>query len=633
MNLSAVLDPLLEPIIRMRQRYFMLILAAFSLPIAAFAQPVTQPFTFSPIEHNLPLVRHGSTSWGDIDGDGDLDLFLSGESETGIVSAIFRNDGFDGNGKALFTEVSAVLDRVAFSASSWGDADGDGDLDLVVMGSRTISYPYDPVTSMYRNDGATFVSVSADLPRLHSGSVSWGDLDNDGDLDLLLTGTDENDAETSSIANRNADGSYSSVSDALPGIAYGDSELGDVDGDGDLDAVIAGSGINGFTTQVYKNNSGTLTAMNQEFGEFAFASADLGDYDNDGDLDLITGGGQISSNLMDGAVRLWNNSGGSFTEVTLSANGILAGDISFGDYDHDGDLDLMVLGANNILGRRDASIYQNDGANGFVNKSILVGSIFSDMEWGDFDGDGDLDLLTSGFTPYGQTATTLYQNNRQVIPTVPSAPAGLQSRVENSSVELNWLPTLQSDGANTFLTFNVRIGTTPGGTDLVSSMSNFQTGRLQTPQPGNATSNMSMHLSNLNDGIYYWSVQAVNNAFIASPFSDEGSFSVSGGQSVDTETDSALPQHFAIRPNYPNPFASKTTIEYDLPETANVSFIVYSMLGQEILRLNPGAQAAGRHQLEWTGEDASGSRVGSGIYLFELRAGPRVKSGTMTLVR
>ena len=620
----------------MRLRLIVLLLAVVCLPTLVQAQPVTQPFHFSILEHDLPLVRHGSTSWGDIDGDGDLDLFLSGESEDGIVSGIYVNNGAADGGSGstdLFTPLTANIERVAYSASSWGDADGDGDLDLVVMGSRTLSYPYDRVTALYRNDGGSFTRVQAGFPDLHSGSISWGDMDNDGDLDIVLTGSVSDEVGMTAIVRKQSDGSWSWSDTELPGIAFGDSEIGDIDGDGDQDLVLAGVGADGFTTKVYLNDAGNLTPLAEEFGSFAFASADLGDYDHDGDLDLVSSGGEISSNLMDGAIKLWKNNGGSFSEVAVELQGVLAGDVSWGDYDQDGDLDLMILGADNILGRRNALIYRNDGDDQFVNNSILVGSIFSDLEWGDYDGDGDLDLMTTGFTPYGQTTTSLYVNHRQVIPPVPAAPAGLSAAVEDASVELTWLPALQSDAVNQQLSYNVRVGTAPGRGDVVAAMSDPATGRLFKPYAGNVVLSTTKTLQNLPDGTYYWSVQAVNTAFVASTFASEGSFSISGGYSVDTKSDAELPRAFAVLPSYPNPFSISTTLDYELPDVADVSFSVYSMLGREVFRSRPGARTAGRHQLTWTGVDANGQKLGSGIYLYELRADSRVQTGTLTLIR
>ena len=78
-----------------------------------------------------------------------------------------------------------------------------------------------------------------------------------------------------------------------------------------------------------------------------------------------------------------------------------------------------------------------------------------------------------------------------------------------------------------------------------------------------------------------------------------------------------MPRSFVLSQNYPNPFNPETTIEYSLPTSADVSLIVYNLLGEEIARLIYERKPAGSHTIEW---DAS--NVASGIYLYRLQASP-----------
>ncbi len=610
-----------------------LVLTLLVFPVLVSAQPVVQPFTFSTLGHDLPMVRHGSVSWGDFDGDHDLDVFLSGETKTGLVTGIYVNDGWAADGTAHFTLLPSPISTVVYSFSSWADFDGDGDLDLLVAGSSSLTYPYNPSTRLYRNNGTSFTDVGAGFPGLHSGSSSWGDIDKDGDLDLILTGDSASDEVVTIVAKNSGGGQFQIISDALPGVGYGDSALGDMDKDGDLDLVLSGSGSDGFHTRLFLNNAGLFTTTNQELGPFAFSSVELGDYDGDGDVDLIVGGGSISANLMDGGVNLWSNSGGTLSPVAHSFEGLLAGDITWGDYDNDGDLDILFLGAVTVLGRQNARIYRNEGGNTFVNATNLIGSIFSDVEWGDFDADGDLDLLSSGFTPYGQSTTSIYVNQRQVRPAIPSTPFQLDTEWTDGVIELRWSHALTTEPSNEHVSYNVRVGTGPGLSDVVSPMSDTRTGWLRAPQPGNASISSLFRLQDLEEGTYYWSVQAVNNALIASEFATEGSFSISNSLSTNADTDSQLPTVFAIKGSFPNPFSTATNIEFDLPQPENVTLRVYSILGQEVARLVAGVLSAGTHRLEWKGTDSNDQKVSSGMYLYELRAGSAIKTGSLTLVR
>ncbi len=67
---------------------------------------------------------------------------------------------------------------------AWGDYDNDGDLDILLTGDTGTEI----ISRVYRNDGETFADISAPLPGVKLGSVAWGDYDNDGDLDVLLSG-------------------------------------------------------------------------------------------------------------------------------------------------------------------------------------------------------------------------------------------------------------------------------------------------------------------------------------------------------------------------------------------------------------------------------------------------------------
>jgi len=136
--------------------------------------------SFTSIGAGLTGVQWGSTAWGDYDNDGDLDILLTGDSSSGRVNYVYRNDG-----SGSFTELDVGLTDVRDSSIAWGDYDNDGDLDILLTGDSSSGN----VSRVYRNDGGgSFTDVSAGLKNVQRGSVAWGDYDNDGDLDILLTG-------------------------------------------------------------------------------------------------------------------------------------------------------------------------------------------------------------------------------------------------------------------------------------------------------------------------------------------------------------------------------------------------------------------------------------------------------------
>jgi predicted nucleotidyltransferase len=131
-------------------------------------------------------------AWGDYDNDGDLDILLTGrDSGSTRIAKVYQNTG------SGFGEVYAgSLTAVSSSSVAWGDYDNDGDLDILLTGWDTNEIP---VAKIYQNTGSGFSEVYAgSLPGVRQGSAVWGDYDNDGDLDILLTGF--NDDSSSAIA-------------------------------------------------------------------------------------------------------------------------------------------------------------------------------------------------------------------------------------------------------------------------------------------------------------------------------------------------------------------------------------------------------------------------------------------------
>jgi hypothetical protein len=91
-------------------------------------------------------------------------------------------------------------------------------------------------------------------------------------------------------------------------------------------------------------------------------------------------------------------------------------------------------------------------------------------------------------------------------------------------------------------------------------------------------------------------------------------------QGVGIAGNQALPQQFAVSPNYPNPFNPTTTINYQLPHAAEAELVIYNVLGQQVRRLVSGQISPGYYQATWDGRNETGMAVGSGIYIYRFRA-------------
>ncbi len=163
---------------------------------------------FADINAGLPAVSASSVAWGDYDNDGRLDILLTGYSSSlGNIARVYHNDG-----GGSFTAINAGLPGVYQGSVAWGDYDNDGKLDILLSG---YSSAYGNIARVYHNDGGgSFSDVNAGLPGVNNSSVAWGDYDNDGRLDILLAGS----SSTGNIARvyrNNGNGSFSDISAGL----------------------------------------------------------------------------------------------------------------------------------------------------------------------------------------------------------------------------------------------------------------------------------------------------------------------------------------------------------------------------------------------------------------------------------
>jgi len=177
----------------------------------------------------------GETEFGDFDKNGSVDLLVTGRDQFGLVNSVLHLN----NGTGIFTTFATMLPQLFNSALAVVDFDGDTDLDIVISGDPSSGVPQ---AGIYRNDGTVgeFI-LQQELEGVQRGSIDWGDIDNDGDSDLLLTG--DNGIANRTLLYTNNNGNYELESFFLPHISNGEALFGDYDVDGDLDILIVGSDI------------------------------------------------------------------------------------------------------------------------------------------------------------------------------------------------------------------------------------------------------------------------------------------------------------------------------------------------------------------------------------------------------
>ena len=194
----------------------------------------------------------------------------------------------------------------------------------------------------------------------------------------------------------------------------------------------------------------------------------------------------------------------------------------------------------------------------------------------------------------------------------PDTPQGLTGVAGDGEVLLSWHPSPAGD----FGGYRIYGGAQPSPGNVVDS-----TGSAQ---------DTSITISNLVNGtIYYFRVTAVDTLLNESGFSNEIPVTP-GPLSVETE---ALPTVFALHQNYPNPFNPTSTIQYDLPEAANVTLVVYDILGHEVIRLVSQEMQPGYHVAVWDAKDHAGRAMPTGIYLARVVTPAYTKSIKMLLLK
>ena len=275
------------------------------------------------------------------------------------------------SGSGQFARSSQLLGNHNTHGMALGDLDGDGDLD-VLQGNYNSTILGDP-NRVWLNDGTGQFTDSGQLIGNHNArDVALGDLDGDGDLDYMS-------ANYPSMPNRvwfnDGSGRFADSGQLIGNANSWDVEFGDVDGDGDLDAYVG----NGYApNRLYLNNGGgQFTDSGQAMGPGSSQALKLGDLDNDGDLDAFV------TNFGTGN-RAWLNDGtGIFIDTGQSLGNFLDVEVRLGDMDGDGDLDAVDSNR----------VWINDGSAIFTDSGQPVGAGNNRVGIGDVDGDGDLDIF------------------------------------------------------------------------------------------------------------------------------------------------------------------------------------------------------------------------------------------------
>jgi FG-GAP-like repeat len=378
------------------RKYFPL-LVTLALAPSALAQQFQVSATALPAQ----AIWTDGVAIADLDADGDNDIVFANGSVyggTGTAGAqpqhLYLN-----NGTGTFVAAHAQLNVITFNAKMViaEDFDNDGDLDLMFASGSTGS----PPRLLLNNGAAVFTDVTAsNIPALalRSYSVCAGDVDDDGDLDVVVTdgGTFGGIASQARLLINNGAASFTdATATRMPVDLYNcqDVTLFDFDGDLDLDIALSGKGSGGLQARLYLNNGTGFFSINTVMngvGTGATYEADYGDLDGDLDLDAMV---QSISGQSEGWAR---NDGTGVVMPEVIFGGTNGGDdneMAGFDYDNDGDLDVFV----GSLAAGGEKVYQNNAAV-FTNAAGVIqvqGDSTLDFGFGDLNGDNRYDMVTA----------------------------------------------------------------------------------------------------------------------------------------------------------------------------------------------------------------------------------------------
>ena len=486
---------------------------------------IGQTFTLQSGVNISGLIGNNSV-WGDMDNDGDLDLLMNGYLDGYFpVFKIYKNLGSNS-----FSEQYNSILGLSNSTLSLGDYDNDGDLDILESGNDNSGFYF---TKIYKNDGAfSFTEqTSVLLPGVAYGNVRWIDYDNDGDLDIFLSGYSDLFGCITRIYQNKGNNIFSEqTSIKMIGFYGGGADWGDFDKDGDMDLILSGN--NGIpnsqsvaVTRIYRNNGNNTFTEQTGIADLYGSSVQWGDYNSDGFLDILINGGVPGMSSTTYETKIYkNNSNGTFTLLTgLNITGVI-GRTSWGDFDNDGNLDILLTGYSSSLSTSVTYVYKNTNVNTFtkVTAYSFPGIVNGTANWVDYDNDGDLDIYLNGNIG-SQSQSKLYQSNGAIVSnTSPTIPIGLNSQIIGDSIRFTWSRSTDNNTNPLSLRYNVYIINSQNGSKICVPSSNIQNGFLKTLDKGKFQDTFCYYRLPLNVTInskIKWCVQAIDNGFAGSPFS------------------------------------------------------------------------------------------------------------------
>ena len=562
-----------------------------------------------------------SSSLIDIDGiDLGGDILVADIDGNGLNDIIRQNSGDDY--VSILYQESSMNFRVEIIELNWdnkgpgqmslGDLDNDGDTDLVFPENGNV----DGDLSWFENiDGSLYRHyLYSEIEAVRVPII--GDLDNDGDMDIVVTAGDdgakseedeiiwyENMGDNKFIENR-IDDDFSAPSDV---------KLGDLDGDGFKD-IVATSFEDSNLVWYKKNGPGWIKSL-VDNNLINPLGCDVADIDMDGDLDItlcLYGENKI----------IWysNNGSGMFSRQEIDDTNIKPQAVRAVDFNNDNETDLAVVSSDS---NNTVTVYINDGNENFTGNVISINQFSYTLDIGDWDNNGTTDIIV-GF----DKGSVLGDENRDIAVFMND---GLANFTDSTLVVLQERTTtlklvdVDNDadldivfGAGSSGIFPLRLAKNENG--LVKEIKEITEKSVRAYGIDAADINGD----GVVDIVASDQVNSTNNLLL-----------LVGNLTTKVEDDltTQLPVKINLHQNYPNPFNPSTNINFDINETNHVSLIIFDVLGRKVNTLVNGIKQSGSYQIQWNGQNQNGTILPSGIYIMQLNSNGVQISKSMLMLK
>lgn len=586
---------------------------AVGTAMVAMAAPVAPSFEMkTDVAFASEMTAAGTLAWADYNNDGLMDYFIVAGQGEGPHVGLYRQET-DGTFTNVTEETDLFFAQLSVGAAAWIDYDNDGCLDLIVAGRMNGNEASTSMTYFFHNEGPSGnynlvenYDIEDLLPQLSPDGqdckgilFAAADFDNDGWTDLLVSGYApfETTMRYIGLFRNTQNGSFELMSNPefipMSGTTV---YAADFNNDGLMDFVTGGynddMGDAGTPTVYLNDGDMTFTAVTGfGFGSHQGTLFPI-DVNNDGKMDIIETGRSATTLSWDHVARVYinNGDGTSFTSLDETVTGLAGSNssVGFGDINNDGWMDYMSIGWCN---GSPVKLFLNNGDNSFTDATEVYPDAArardGDITFVDYNNDGKLDISLFGYrdgggdTPENPTWPNYLVVNTSTFAAnaAPTAPQVTSVKQEGADVVLTWQAATDDTTPSEALRYNVYAKGNDGKIFCLSP-ADINTGFLKVNRTNALLNTLSYRFKGMNINDYTFGVQAVDNSFCGSTFTN----ATAGVNAVESESVKT--------------FVANGEINIVNGSDAVVSYAVYSVNGAQVAAGNCAANGVAEVALQ-----------------------------------